>query len=143
MNEKLDIKHNGNPSGNGSGNPWPHIFDRYLQEAGATPEILPRLETKRFHGREITGWTGKINIADVEGYVENKRLKIYLNRWRNNGRGPTAVPTTEEMYQIMLDADAEEKRDDKKIFHIERIAKSICRNGVQEEIIVFRDTTGR
>jgi hypothetical protein len=143
MNEKVTMNQNDNPSGDGSSNRWPHIFDRYLQEPGATPEILPRRETKRFHGQEITGWTGKINVTDVEGYVENKRLKIYLNRWRNNGRGPTAVPTTDEMYQIMVDADAEEKRDDKKIFHIERIAQSICRNGVQEDIIVFSDGTGR
>ena len=53
-----------------------------------------------------------VNIGEVEGYVENKRLKFYLNRWRNTQHDPKATPNTQQMYEIMLEADAEETTDD-------------------------------
>jgi hypothetical protein len=144
MNETQATNTSGPKEAEPLSRPWPKIFNRYLDEVGSDgQEILPRRVTKKFHGEEVTGWSGKINVNDIQGYVENKRLKIFLNRWRNKRRDPAAVPSTEEIYRIMLDADEEEPRDDKKLFHVERMANNIKRNGVQEEIIVFVDSAGQ
>jgi len=122
---------------------YPQIFKAWVGESGERPESLPRRVTKKFHGIDIPGWSGRVNFSAVHGYVENKRLTFYLNRWRNRRHDPSAVPTTQEMYEIMLEADAEETQEEKKVFHIDRLAKSIIRNGVQEEIIVFLDSAGK
>lgn len=122
---------------------YPAVFDRWVENVGdASPDALPRRVTKKFHGMEIPGWIGRVNVEDVQGYVENKRLKFYLNRWRNLRQTPDAIPTTQEMYEIMLRADEEIEKEDKKLFYLERLARSIVRNGVQEEIIVFCDAQG-
>jgi hypothetical protein len=126
------------PTSRAASRPYPEVFDRYVDHVGTDhPDAMPRRVTKKFHGMEITGWVGRVHISDVEGYVENKRLKFYLNRWRSTQGDPNAVPSTQQMYEIMLEADAEEEREEKKIFYLERLARSIVRNGVQEEIIVF------
>jgi hypothetical protein len=121
----------------------PAVFQRWVDEiGGGTPDAMPRRVTKKFHGMEITGWVSRVNVGDVQGYVENKRLKFYLNRWRHTLNDQAAVPNTQQMYEIMLEADAEEEREDKKIFYLERLARSIVRNGVQEEVIVFLAPNG-
>jgi hypothetical protein len=122
---------------------YPAAFGRWVEELGdENPDAMPRRVTKKFHGMEITGWAGRVNVEDVEGYVENKRLKFYLNRWRSTQAKPDANPTTQQMYEMMLEADADEQKEEKKIFCLDRLARSILRNGVQEEITVFLDTKG-
>jgi hypothetical protein len=123
---------------------YPGTFERWVEEVGeGNPDTLPRRATKKFHGHEIPGWTGRINVKDIEGYVENKRLKFYLNRWRNRRGETNTEPTTQQIYEIMLEADQEEDKEDKKVFNLERLARSIQRNGVQEDVIVFLDAEGR
>src|ERR1700722_17367945 len=117
-----------NQNANAAPATFPSIFNSWLQTNEGNRECLPRRVTKKFHGEEITGWTGRVNYKDVEGYAENKRLKIYLNRWRNRRGDMAAAPTTKDMYEIMLEADAEEA-DDKKVFELDRLAQSIVRNG--------------
>jgi hypothetical protein len=83
-----------------------------------------------------------VHANDVNGYVENLRLKFYLNRWRSRMGDPTLEPTTEQIYEIMLEADREETADMRKPFHVERMAESIIRNGIQEPIVVYSTGDG-
>lgn len=122
---------------------YPAIFNRWIAEIGTGhPDALPRRVTKKFHGKEISGWSGKINILDVQGYPDNKRLKYHLIEWQKKPGKAGAIPTTQEIYEMMLKVD-ETEPEDKNIFCLDRLAKSIARNGVQEDIIVFMDTTGQ
>ena len=116
---------------------YPEIFRRYVEETDPDPTTMPRRAKRRFHGRETPMWFGYVHVDDVEGYVENLRLRFYLKQWRaENGNGQE-VPTTDEVYQIMVDADNRERRESARDFHIERIADSIIRNSVREPIVLY------
>lgn len=122
---------------------FPLIFQRYIREvAQSAPEQQPRKVRRRFHGLEVTLWEGRANVADVSGWAENIRLKYYLNRWRARRADPEALPSTEDIYEIMIDADKEESADRKRPFHITRIAESIALNNIQEPIIIFAAPQG-
>ena len=82
---------------------------------------------------------GKDSSTSVEGYVENLRLRFYLNQWQSQHKSSQRVPSTDEVYQIMVAADQKEKRDSARPFHIERMADSIIRNNVREPIIDLGD----
>ena len=119
---------------------YPDIFQRYVDEVKPGPIGLPRHTTRRFHGREVPLWQGYVHVDSVEGYVENLRLRFYLNQWKSQQQDPLNVPSTEEVYQIMIKADQEERRDSAKPFHIARMSDNIVRNSVREPIIVhFHD----
>jgi hypothetical protein len=116
---------------------WPPILDRYLQEvAGTDPEHQPRKTTRHYHGKEVSVWYGRVHVDDVEGWVENIRLKHYLRRWRVRQGDMTKQPTTQDIYDIMIEADREESAQSKRPFHLERIAANIVANGVQEPIFI-------
>ena len=115
---------------------YPDIFRRYVEEAKPDTMSFPRLATRRFHGREVSLWQGYVHVDDVEGYVENLRLRFYLNQWRSKQQPPQKIPTTDEVYQIMVEADKDERRESDRPFHIERMADSIIRNSVREPIIL-------
>jgi len=116
---------------------YPDVFQRYVDEVQPDPMGLPRYTTRRFHGREVPLWYGCVHVDNVEGYVENLRLRFYLNRWRSRQQDPQRVPTADEVYEIMVEADKEEKRESERPFHIERIADNIVRNSVREPIILY------
>lgn len=124
-------------SSQGSRPEWPPILDRYIREvAGTDPEHQPRRTTRYYHGREVTVWYGRVHIDDIEGWVENIRLKHYLRRWRVRQDDMTKQPTTQNIYEIMLEGDREETAQSKKPFHIERMARNIAANGIQEPIFI-------
>lgn len=118
-------------------NKWPDILQRYVDEVKPPETDLPRPVERRFHGREVPLWLGKVHIDDVEGYVENLRLKFYLNRWKARVGLTEKTPTTDEIYEIMIEADNKEKRESKKPFQIVRIANNIARNQLREPIILY------
>jgi hypothetical protein len=122
---------------------WPPILQRYVKETGpVSPESLPRRIRMRYQEQEMTLWEGFVHVDDVQGYVENIRLKFFLNRWLARRGNPHARPTTEDIYEIMLEADREETKESKKPFHVERMAESIARNGVHEPITLFANGAG-
>lgn len=119
--------------------PWPAILNRYMEEAtSAVDEYKPRRVRRRFNGQEIVLWQGMVHYEDVHGYAENIRLKYYLKRWRSS-RNIKAVPTSEQIYEIMLDAD---KTESPLPFAVARIADSIARDGIQDPIVVYADDEG-
>lgn len=118
---------------------WPQILQRFVDEmAPVAPDYIPRRVRRKFHGKEVTLWQGFVHVDAVQGWVENVRLKFYLNRWKSNRGDPALVPTTDDIYTIMKEADAEEQvHESKKPFHVERMALNIIRNGIQEPIILY------
>lgn len=122
---------------------WPKILDRYVRtEEPSDAGQYPRKVIRRYHGHEIEVWQGRVHIDDVGGWVDNVRLKHYLRRWQARRGTPTATPGTQEIYEIMVEADREENAESKRPFHIERMATNIAANGVQEPIFVAVDGNG-
>ena len=115
---------------------YPDILQRYVDEVNPEPQEMPRPTKRRFHGREVPLWQGYVHVDDVEGYVDNLRLRFYLNQWKSDQETPNHIPTTDDVYQIMVEADNGEGRDSARPFHIKRMADSIVRNAVREPIIV-------
>ncbi len=124
--------------------PWPGILQRYVTEiVGSDTEQLPRRIRRRFHGVEVTLWRGRVNVNSIEGWVENVRLLHYLRKWQADRGDKTLRPTTEDIYEIMAEADREETAQERKPFHVERMAANIARNGIQDPILVFAGPNGR
>lgn len=125
-------------------NEWPSVLRRFVEETGARePDYKPRRIQRRFHGQNVVVWEGRVHVEDVEGYVENLRLKHYLNRWHARRREGGLAPTSDDIYRIMLEADEEEREDAKRPFHVRRLARSIAQNGVQEPIVIFANGSGK
>lgn len=126
--------------------PWPQILDRYVREvAGDDRDQCPRRVVRKYHGNEVSMWHGKVHVDDVEGWVENVRLKHYLRSWQSRRGDFGARPSTEDIYEIMMDADRLETKDSSKPFQIDRLARSIAANGMQEPVVLFigNEGTGR
>jgi len=123
--------------------PFPAILQKYVDLHPTASDAHPRRVKRRFHGRDVSGWQGHIHVDDVEGWVENIRLRFFLNHWRARVADSSRLPTTDDIYQIMIEADREEERESAKPFHVERLAENIARNGIQEPISVFLGSDGR
>ena len=122
---------------------YPDILRRYVDEEKPSQEHLPRAVRKRFHGIEVQLWEGRVHVDDIDGWVENTRLKHYLNQWRERRDDGTAHPTTDDIYDIMIEADQSEPTDGKKPFHINRIARNIAINDIQDPVIIFSASPGK
>src|SRR5262249_26173357 len=106
------------------------------EHPNASPEQCPRRVLRRFHNQDVSLWQGFGHVDDIQGYVENIRLRYFLNKWKAKQR-VTRDPTSDEIYDIMINADRDETKDKGKAFHVERMAENIQRNGIQEPVIVF------
>lgn len=93
------------------------------------------LETRYFNGIPITLYRTEGDASQIKGWVENPRVEMILNRWRNvNYMSVDASPDDEEMLQLMLDHDDGS-------FTIQDLGEDVKRNGVREPIIVTWDGT--
>lgn len=122
-------------------NEYPPLFQRYVAET-SNPEYAPRRVQRRFHGVDVVLWYGRVHVNDIEGFAENIRLRFFLNKWREKQRDLHREPTSDEIYEIMIEADREEAQESKKPFHVTRMADNIARNGIQEPLIVFYQGEG-
>lgn len=123
---------------------WPSILNRYVQEvAKYDKESHPRKTVRRYHGHDASLWYGKVHVDDIEGWVDNTRLKHYLRRWQSHKGNPALQPTTDDIYDIMIEADEEEPQDIKKPFHLSRLAQNIVRNQIQEPVVLHVQGDGR
>ena len=95
-----------------------------------------RIENRYFNGMSIALHRTEGDASQITGWVENPRVNMILNRWRNaNHMSLNAVPDDEEMLQLMLDYD------DDKNFSIQDLGEDVKRNGVREPIFVTWDGT--
>ena len=91
------------------------------------------LETRYFNGIPIALYRTEGDASRIEGWVENPRVEMILNRWRNvNHMSVDASPDDEEMLQLMLAYDDGS-------FTIQDLGEDVKRNGVREPIIVTWD----
>ena len=103
--------------------------DFVLQDAGW------ELETRYFNGIPIALYKTEGDPSKIKGWVDNPRVDMVLNRWRNaNNMSVDAVPDDEEMLGLMLNRDAGS-------FAIQDLGEDVKRNGVREPIIVTWDGT--
>ena len=94
-----------------------------------------QLETRYFNGTPITLYRTEGNPSKIKGWVDNPRVDMVLNRWRNaNYMSVDAVPDDEEMLGLMLNYDDGS-------FAIQDLGEDVKRNGVREPIIVTSDGT--
>ena len=93
------------------------------------------LETRYFNGRPITLYRTEGDASQIKGWVENPRVDMILNRWRNaRHMSKDAVPDDDEMLELMLNYDVGS-------FAIEDLGEDVKQNGVREPIIVTWDGT--
>ena len=89
-----------------------------------------QLETRHFNGIQIPLYRTEGDVSQIEGWVENPRIEMILNRWRNaRHMSVAAFPDDEEMLDLMLDYDDGS-------FAIPELGEDVKRNGVREPIIV-------
>ena len=93
------------------------------------------LETRHFNGIQIPLYRTEGDVSQVKGWVENPRVDMILNRWRNARHVSADVsPNDDEMLELMLNYDDGS-------FAIQALGEDVKRNGVREPIIVTRDGT--
>ena len=89
-----------------------------------------QLETRHFNGIQIPLYRTEGDVSQIKGWVENPRIEMILNRWRNaRHMSVDAFPDDEEMLDLMLDYDDGS-------FAIPELGEDVKRNGVREPIIV-------
>src|SRR5688572_3198523 len=125
------------PDNDAKTKPWPNILQRYIDEvASSDPDQHPRRVVRRYHGIDVTMWQGRVHVNDVDGWVENVRLKHYLRSWQQRRGDFEARPSTDDIYEIMVDADRAETKESARPFQIDRLARSIASNGMQEPVVL-------
>ena len=104
------------------------------------PDFVPqdagwKLETRHFNGIPIALFRTEGDPSQIKGWVDNPRVDMILNRWRNIGHmSVDASPDDEEMLELMLGYDD-------GTFAIPALGEDVKRNGVREPIIVTWDGT--
>ena len=94
-----------------------------------------QLETRYFNGIPIPLYRTEGDAIQIKGWVENPRVDMILNRWRNERHMSVhAIPDDDEMLELMLNYDVGS-------FAIEDLGEDVKQNGVREPIIVTWDGT--
>ncbi len=89
-----------------------------------------QLETRLFNGIQIPLYRTNGDVSQIKGWVENPRIDMILNRWRNaRHMSVSAFPDDDEMLELMLNYDDGS-------FAIPVLGEDVKLNGVREPIIV-------
>ena len=71
-----------------------------------TGDAAWQLETRHFNGIQIPLYRTEGEVSQIKGWVENPRIDMILNRWRNaRHRSVDVFPDDDEMLDLMLDYD--------------------------------------
>jgi len=110
------------------------------------PEPVP--EERMFNGKPYSGWYGRAHLLDLEGWIDNPRLDIPVEKWKEKHAG--RLPDNEALLEIMLehsvdvkveeedeedDADGRRSRRNKLL----ELAQSISLNEVRTPLILTYD----
>ena len=94
-------------------------------------DARPKLEKRYFNGLQIALYRTEGDVSCIKGWVENPRIDMILNRWRNvNHMSTDAFPDDEEMLELMLEYD------EGGTFAIKILGDDVKQNGVREPIVV-------
>ena len=94
-----------------------------------------KVETVRFNGVPVSLYRTQGDPRRINGWVDNPRVEMIINRWRRRGhRSQDAYPTDEEFLELMLEDDSLSRNN--STFAIEELGEDIKRNGVRDPIIV-------
>ena len=98
-----------------------------------------QLETVRYNGVAVSAYSAYADPKAIKGWVDNPRIEMILNRWRNkNHMSSDAYPDDEELLTLMLDDDAV---DSNETFAIQALGEDVKLNGVREPLVVTWDGT--
>lgn len=107
-----------------------------------SPEILtwpgqqeweqPRHKVRYFHHRRVDGWSGYVKTTDVQGWVNNVRIDLFVQKWKRDHSG--VAPTNDEILNWMI-------TDPNKEFKLQDLGESIVKNGVRQQIVIKADGT--
>jgi hypothetical protein len=90
----------------------------------------PRAVQRSFHGKKLLVWEGVMDVASIQGWVDNPRLDLELKTFKKNNLGRT--PEQDEILAIMQ-ANSD--------FKLATLAEDIRKNGVRTPIIISTDGT--
>lgn len=106
------------------------------------PEILiwegqqeweqPRHKVRYFHHRRVDGWSGYVKTTDVQGWVNNVRIDLFVQKWQRDHAG--VLPTNDDILTWMI-------ADPNKEFKLKELGESIVKNGVRQQIVIKADGT--
>lgn len=94
---------------------------------GQQPWQEPRLEVRYFHRKKIDVWSGYVRTLDVQGWVENVRIELFVEKWAKEHNG--TPPTNDDILDWMV-------RDQEEEFKLSELAESIVKNGVRQPIVI-------
>lgn len=114
------------------------------------PDPEPRQELRKFNEEEFIGWEGRVYIDTLKGWVDNPRIDIPVDLWKE--KHANRDPNNDELLEIMIDVSVgdgtgEEEEIDEDDVDTRRsrknklleLAKSIRLNGVRVPLIVTHD----
>ena len=89
------------------------------------------IENRYFNGLSIALYRTVGDVSQIRGWVENPRIDMILNRWRNDKHmSVDASPDDDEMLHQMLEYDGD------GTFSIRDLGEDVKLNGVREPIVV-------
>jgi hypothetical protein len=94
---------------------------------GQQPWQAPRLEVRYFHRKKIEVWNGYVRTKDIKGWVDNIRIKLFVDKWKRDHAG--ALPTNDDILGWMA-ADPNDE------FRLHELADSIVKNGVRMPVVI-------
>ena len=95
----------------------------------AAPKFLKNAETtpvpRKYHGQTVQLWKGKVLISDIEGWVDNPRIEMAIQRLRDD-IGEQDI--TQEMVYDIMKSDREVRLKD--------LRDDIRKNGLREPLVL-------
>lgn len=97
----------------------------------------PRYEIRYFHRRKIEVWSGYVRTKNINGWVNNVRIDLFVKKWKRDNGG--ALPTNDDILHWML-RDQNALADGRE-FELSSLAESIVKNGVRQPIVITSEGT--
>ena len=87
----------------------------------------PTIETRRFNGKVLPLWRGKVEVSQIEGWQENPRILIAKNTYAESTGMPVEEIDQGDIFEIM--------KNDKDV-KLKALRDDIIKNGLREPVIL-------
>ena len=125
-----------------------------MMSLGTPPRWLlsspkPKPESRMFNAKPFVGWIGRTSINTLVGWVDNPRIDIPVENWKDEHAG--REPDNDELLDIMLDISVSDRPDDEEEDEegidsrrsrrnkLLELAESIRLNGIKVPLVVTYD----